>query len=93
MSATLKCMAAVSGGIIETDMESIMQLAFTVDKKGNISLCFGDTITTDEQEDERKDMRSTAYPNCGEAYFGIQSLWLSMLMRRMINADIIEIEF
>ncbi|MDF1498299.1 MAG: hypothetical protein P1P85_03010 [Patescibacteria group bacterium] len=93
MNATLRCMTAASGGMIETNYLSIMSIAFAVDKKGSVFLHIGDSITTDKPKDMKGGMESTAYPNCGEAHFGIQDLWLSMLIRDMINAHIIEIEF
>lgn len=92
MNATIRCMAAAPKEIIgRYDMESMMQLAFSIGKNGDVNLCFGDSIQTDEPIEHEK-MTDTAYPNSGEVYYGKQGLWLSMFTRHMEEASMVEIE-
>ncbi|MDF1557538.1 MAG: hypothetical protein P1P80_05080 [ANME-2 cluster archaeon] len=92
MNATFRCMAAAPKEIIGGySMESIMQLAFSIGKNGDVNLCFGDTIQTDEPIFPEK-MTESAYPNNGEVYYGKQGLWLSMFTRHMEEASVVEIE-
>ena len=92
MNATIKCMAAAQKEIIgQYEMESMMQLAFSIGKNGDVNLCFGDSIKTDEPLEHQK-MSESAYPNNAEAYYGKQGLWLSMFTRHMEEASVIEIE-
>lgn len=85
-------MAAAQKEIVgQYEMEDMMQIAFSIGKNGEVHLCFGDTIKTDEPLEPQK-MPEFAYPNQGEVLFSRQGLWLSMFTRHMDDASVVEVE-
>jgi hypothetical protein len=69
----------------------IMNTMLHIRKNGEIQICLGDTVGSDEHSNPC-DMTKSAYPNQAELLLNRQALWLSMFTRHMKKDDFIEIE-
>jgi len=82
-------MAAAPKKIIcNHDLDFMMEIVFNVGKNGEVQLCFGDTIKSDEILDSQN-ITESAYPNEAENLLSRHGLWLSMFTRHMNEASVI----
>ena len=92
MKSSLRYMAAAPKEMIgHHDMDFMMEMVFNVGKNGEVQLCFGDTIKSDEILGSQN-ITESAYPNEAEELQSRHGLWLSMFTRHMNEASVIEIE-
>jgi hypothetical protein len=92
MKPTYRYMAAAQKEIIgHYEMDYMMEISFSVDEKGDVNLCFGDSVKIDDPYQQQQ-MTEYAYPNNAEIVYSKQGLWLSMFTRHMDNVSVMEID-
>lgn len=92
MKSPLRYMAAAPKEIIgHHDMDFMMEMVFNIGKNGEVQLCFGDSIKSNEILDSQN-ITESAYPNEAEELQSKHGLWLSMFTRHMNEASVIEVE-
>jgi hypothetical protein len=92
MKSTFKYITAAPKEVIgQYEMDFMMEISFSIDKSGDVNLCFGDSVKIDDPH-QLQEMSEYAYPNNAEIIHGKHGLWLSMFTRHMEDFSVIEVE-
>jgi hypothetical protein len=92
MKSTLRYMAAAPMTIEgNNEIENMVKITLNVGTDGKVSLCFVDSVKSNENVYSQQITEFT-YPNRGELLYSKHGLWLTLFTRHMDKTSVEEIE-